>query len=65
LSASISLNHLPQVLAVDAEARGVIVNAGVQHQPNDFVIVRVHDYSICWSRYPVLFGVVHPTRHIA
>ena len=40
------------------------LNAGVQHQLNDLVVVRVHVYLICWSRYPDLFGEVHPTRHI-
>ena len=42
MSTSISLDRLPQVLAVDAEAGGIIVNAGVQHQWNDFVVPRVH-----------------------
>jgi hypothetical protein len=38
LRASISLDHLPQGLAVNAEAWGIIVNAGVKHQGNDLVV---------------------------
>ena len=44
---SILLNHSPQVLAVDAEAGRIIVNAGVQHQWNDFVFLGVHVSTVC------------------